>query len=92
MELLWFEPGDGDCHGREQVMALLRRRPAEDRPVFEVRIEDVNSETLVVSAMRPEERRGPDGHDVATRVRLRDGLIAHLRQYCTRAEALAADD
>jgi ketosteroid isomerase-like protein len=90
VELLWFEPGDWDCRGREQVMSLLRRRLAEGRPVFEVRIEDVDAETLVVSAMRPEKRRGPGEGAIATRVRLRDGLIAYLQQYRTRAEALAA--
>jgi ketosteroid isomerase-like protein len=89
VELLWYEPGAWDCHGRDQVMALLRRGGAQVREGFEVRIEDVDQDTLVVCAMRPAERQSPDGGTAATRVTLRDGLIAHLQQYRTRTEALA---
>jgi len=92
VELLWLEPGEWDCHGRDQVMRLLRRRLAEDRPVFEVRIEDVDAQTLVVSPVRPEDRPTSFDGALATRVRLRDGLIVQLQQYRTRAEALSAGD
>ncbi|HEV3172640.1 MAG TPA: nuclear transport factor 2 family protein [Actinocrinis sp.] len=90
VELLWYEPGDWDCHGREQVMALLRRSGAEGRSVFEVRIEDIDAHTLVVSALYPEQCPGPDGGAAATTVTIADGLIARLEQYRTREDALAA--
>jgi hypothetical protein len=70
-------------------MALQRRRQAEARGAFEVRIDDVDERTLVVSAIRPRERRGSDGPGAAARVTLRDGKIARLRQYRSRQEALA---
>ena len=29
VELLWWRPGDWDCHGREEALSLLRERARE---------------------------------------------------------------
>jgi ketosteroid isomerase-like protein len=89
-ELLWFEGGPWDCHGREQIMALLRRRRSEGRPVFEVRIEDVDDTRMLVSSARPQERACPEDAARATLVTVRAGQIVRMRQYRTREQALAA--
>jgi ketosteroid isomerase-like protein len=89
-ELLWYEAGPWNCHGRVAIMRLQRQRQAEGRGAFEVRIDDVDADTLVVSALHPEHRQGSDGAHTATRVTLRDGRIARLQQYRSREEALAA--
>jgi ketosteroid isomerase-like protein len=89
VELFWYEPGDWDCHGRETVLALLRRRLREGRPVFAVRVDTVDADTIVVSARDPAERRGGDLPTTATRVSIRDGRIMTMRQYRSREEALA---
>jgi ketosteroid isomerase-like protein len=89
-ELLWFESGPWDCHSREEIMALLRRRAAEGRPVYEVRIEDVDENCLVVSSARPQQRACPEDAARATQVTLRAGKIARMRQYRSHEQALAA--
>ena len=91
-ELLWCDAGPWDCHGREEIMTLLRRRRAEGRPPFEVRIEEAGADTLVVSSARPEERTRPEDAEPATRVTLREGKIARMKQYRTRDEAWAASN
>nr|WP_166682432.1 nuclear transport factor 2 family protein [Streptomyces sp. 846.5] len=89
-ELLWYEPSPWDCHGRVQIMRLLRQRRAEDRPFIEVRIDDVDADTLVVSVARPDQGQGAEEVARATRVTLRDGKISRLRQFRTLDQALAA--
>jgi len=89
VELLWYEPGNWDCHGRDEVTALFRQRQAEGqlRP-YPVRIDPVNERTVVVSEAEPGTRRGPEPYPVATVVTIDGGRIVRMRQYRTREDAL----
>jgi ketosteroid isomerase-like protein len=89
-ELLWYKPGAWDCHGREQVIGLLRQRREDGSRPFGIRVDDIDDTTVVVSAREPGRRRGPDGPPVATVATIRDGKIIRLRQHRSRAAALAA--
>lgn len=88
VELMWWTPGDWDCHGRDQVVALLSER-ARAGTAPGVDITDVDETTVLV------ERRDPvlDGPEAglrpATMVRIHGGRVTHLRQYRSRQEALA---
>ncbi|HEY3872001.1 MAG TPA: hypothetical protein VGM10_26800 [Actinocrinis sp.] len=89
VDLLWHREGPWDCHGREQVIALIRRRRAEGATPFEVHIEDVDANTLVAWAADPNRPRGCDDEPQAVRVGIRYELITHMQQYRRRDEALA---
>jgi ketosteroid isomerase-like protein len=88
VELLWWTPGDWDCHGRDAVLTLLSERAASAPPA-EVDITEVDPNTVLV------ERRNtvPDGPEAglrpATLVRLQDGKVVHMRQYRSRQDAIA---
>ncbi len=88
VELLWWTPGDWDCHGKDQVVALLTERLNAEDPA-EVEIEDIDGSTVLV------ERRytvldGPEaGFRPATVVRFRKGRVIQMQQYRSRQDALA---
>jgi ketosteroid isomerase-like protein len=88
VELLWWTPGDWDCRGKSEVVALLTER-VNAAPPAEVDVTDLDETTLLV------ERRdvvldGPEaGLRPATKVRLREGRVLHMQQYRSREEALA---
>ena len=88
VELLWWTPGNWDCHGKAQVVALLTERVNAEPPA-EVDIVDIDESTVLV------ERRHtvPDGPEAgfrpATMVRFREGRIVHMQQYRSRQDALA---
>lgn len=88
-ELLWFEAGPWDCHSRADIIAQVRRRIDAGRPAFDVSIEDVDENTLVVSAAHSAPQEGLDDPETATKVTIAGGLIVRLQQYRTREEALA---
>ena len=88
VELLWWTPGSWDCHGRDQVVALLTTRVRADPPA-EVDITDVDDTTLLVER-RETVPSGPEaGLRPATLVRFRDGLVVRMQQYRSREDALA---
>jgi ketosteroid isomerase-like protein len=90
-ELLWYEPGPWDCHGADQIMALLRQRQSEGQARPQpLRIDHVEDHTIVVSAADPTHRSGSESPTVATVATIRGGKIIRLRQHRSRAEALAA--
>lgn len=87
VELLWWEPGDWDCHGKTQVVALLTERTAQGSPA-PVDIVDVDDSTLLVSR-RETVVDGPEaGFRPATLVEFRDGKVVRMQQYRSREEAL----
>jgi ketosteroid isomerase-like protein len=86
----WFEPGDWDCQGREDVLRTLRERYeqgfAEGKAAFREGGEDV---VIVVS--HPSEIGGPEWPaETATVMRFRDGKVVSMQDYRTEAEALDA--
>jgi ketosteroid isomerase-like protein len=87
VELLAAEPGPWDCHGRDAVIALLTRRRAEGVPLPDVRIDDIDEHTIVISHGDPAGRAESVGATVAT---IHDGTVTRMQQYPDRAAALAA--
>jgi ketosteroid isomerase-like protein len=88
VELLWWDPGPWDCHGREQVLALLSERVGQGPPA-EVDITDVGAATLLVER-RETVAEGPEaGLRPATLVEFRNGRAVRMQQYRSRDDALA---
>jgi ketosteroid isomerase-like protein len=90
VELLWWEPGDWDCHGREEVLALLSERKKQGLGDAEVELTEAGGYVLVVSRATTV-RDGPQaGTRPATVVTFRDGKVISMRQFHSRKEALVA--
>src|SRR6476620_7926326 len=79
VELFWWEPGDWDCHGRDDVIQLLTQRLRER--VNRVRVELIDAgEDVLVSVSHTVDR--PDfAYDPATVIRFRDGKAIEMRQF-----------
>ena len=90
VELLWWEPGEWDCHGREAVMACLRERVAHGGGTGEVELVESGEDRLVVSRTQVVDDGPAAGLKPATVIRFRDGKVVSMRQFASRDEALAA--
>lgn len=89
VELLWWEPGDWDCHGREAVLATLRDRV--QRGAGTARVDLIEAGDALVVARRGKVGEGPEaGTRPATLVTFREGKVVRMRQFRSREEALAA--
>ena len=89
VELLWWEPGEWDCHGREAVLALLRDRA--ERGAGKTWVDLIEAGDGLVVARRGMVTEGPEaGTRPATLVTFREGKVVSLRQFRSRSEALAA--
>jgi ketosteroid isomerase-like protein len=93
-----FEPGEGDCHNRAEAMSVIKER-LEQGAIGELEeIIDVGDDRIVVvTSGNPdfEERYAelglPEGHDeISSVITIREGKVVRMRDYMTRAEALAA--
>jgi ketosteroid isomerase-like protein len=69
------------------VIGLQAQRRTEGVQPFEVRIDDIDEDTIVISRAGPGSGISDAAATVAT---IRDGKVTRLRQYPTRAAALAA--
>jgi ketosteroid isomerase-like protein len=88
VELMWWTPGDWDCHGKAEVLALLTER-VNAAPPAEVDI-NVVDESRVLVERRHAALDGPEaGLRPATRVRFRAGRVVQMQQYRSRDDALA---
>jgi ketosteroid isomerase-like protein len=90
VEWRWFEPGDWDCHGRDDVMRTLRERYEQGfaKGALEFR---VGGEDTVILVAHPSEVGGSEWPDeTATVMRFRDGKVVSMQDYRTEAAALAA--
>jgi ketosteroid isomerase-like protein len=88
VELTWWEPGEWDCHGREAVLALLRKRAGEG--AAEIELIEAGEEMIVTSRVEAVPRGPAAGLRPATLILFRDGLAVEMRQFRNREEALAA--
>jgi ketosteroid isomerase-like protein len=87
VELLWWEAGDWDCHGRDEVMTLLRERYEQGFARGELDLIEAGNE-VVIAVTYPAQIGGPEWpEETATVIRFRDGLVALMLQYETRAKA-----
>src|SRR6266487_2643908 len=59
VEWRWFEPGDWDCHGRDEVMQTLRERHAQGFAEGDLYFLD-GGEQAVIAVSHPREIGGPD--------------------------------
>ena len=82
VQLLWWERGEWDCHGRDAVLSCLRERVATGVKAGEDRL--VVSRRGVV-AEGPAAGLGP-----ATVITLRDGKVVSMQQFQSGDDALAA--
>ena len=88
VELLWWEPGDWDCHSREDVLRVLAQRRSEVANRAEVELIDAGENVLVSVSHTADRPDWPD--EPATVIRFRDGKAIEMRQFKSREEALAA--
>src|SRR5438067_4579213 len=90
VEWYWFEPGEWDCHSREDVMRALRERHEAGFAEGRLNLHDAGPDTVVVTA-HPSEIGGPEWpEETSTVIRFRDGKVVSMQDYRTESEALAA--
>lgn len=87
--LLWWTPGDWDCHGKAHVPALLTDRAAAGPPA-EVDLTGLDASTILVQRRRAVFDGPEAGLQAATLIRLRNGLVVQMVQYRSREGALAS--
>jgi ketosteroid isomerase-like protein len=86
----WFEPGEWDCHNREDVMRTLRERYEQGFAKGRLEFKD-GGENAVIVVSYPSEIGGPEWPDeTATIMRFRDGKVVSMRDYQTEIEAFTA--
>ena len=89
VSLRWVEPGEWDCTGREQVMALLRQRRAQAGQNPTMCIDRLDDSTFVVS---PAAGGDPNRSESlpATRITITNGAVSQMQQYRSHADALSS--
>jgi ketosteroid isomerase-like protein len=99
-DLSWqgWEPGECDCHSRAEAMVVIKEL-LHERAIGELEeIIDIDDERIVVVTrgntdfeQRYTELGLPEGHDqIASLVTIRAGKVLQMRDYKTKADALAA--
>ena len=86
--LFGWEPGDSDCHSRDDVLRLLSQRRREGANRAEVELIDAGEDVLISVSHTIDRPDWPD--EPATVIRFRDGKAIEMRQFKSREEALAA--
>jgi ketosteroid isomerase-like protein len=82
------QPGDWDCHGREEVMRTLRERHAQGLARSTMEFVDAADDTVIVVG-HPREVLGPDWpEETATAATFRDGKVVLMQGYRTRQDAI----
>jgi ketosteroid isomerase-like protein len=86
----WFEPGDWDCHNREDVLKTLRERHTQGFAAGEFEFRDVGDGAVIVVS-HPSEIGGREWpSETATVMRFRDEKVVSMQDYRTEPEARAA--
>jgi hypothetical protein len=84
------EPGEWDCHDRDDVMQTLRERYEQGFAKGGLEFREGGEHAVIVVA-HPSEIGGPDWPDeTATLMTFRGDRVISMRDYRTEAEALAA--
>jgi ketosteroid isomerase-like protein len=84
------EPGEWDCHGRDEVMQTIRERYEQGFAKGDVQFREVGDDAVIVVA-HPSEIGGADWPDeTAAVMTFRGDRIISMRDYLTEVEALAA--
>jgi len=90
VELLWWERGEWDCHGRDAVLACLRDRVATGATGGELDLAEAGEDRLVVSRRGVVADGAAAGLSPATLIAVRDGKVVSMQQFQSRDQALAA--
>jgi ketosteroid isomerase-like protein len=90
VELLWWERGEWDCHGRDAVLQCLRERVATGAGGAELELVEAGEDRLVVSRQGVAADGPAAGLSPATLIALRDGKVVSMQQFQSREQALAA--
>ena len=86
----WFEPGQWDCHGRDDVIRTPRERYDQGFARGELEFRD-GGEQAVIVVSHPSEIGGPDWpSETATVMQFRNERVVSMQDYRTEAEAIAA--
>jgi len=88
VELYWWEPGDWDCHSRDDVLRVLAERKQEGVNRAKVELIDAGENVLISVSHTVDRPDWPD--EPATVIRFRDGKAVEMRQFKSGEEALAA--
>jgi ketosteroid isomerase-like protein len=89
-EWRWFEPGEWDCHNRDDVIRTLRQRHAAGFAEGRLNFHDAGSDVVVVTT-HPSEIGGPEWPaETSTVIRFHEEKVVSMQDYRTEAEALAA--
>jgi ketosteroid isomerase-like protein len=90
VEWRWFEPGEWDCHNRDDVMRTLRERYDQGFARGDVEFRDVG-ENAVIVVSHPSEIGGPEWPaETATVMKFRSDRVVSMQDYKTEADARAA--
>ena len=90
IEWHWFEPGEWDCHGREDVLRTLRERHAQGFAAGVLEFRDSGENTVIVVS-HPSEIGGPEWPaETATVMRFRDSKVVSMQDYPSEQDAFAA--
>ena len=90
VEWFWFEPGEWDCHNRDDVMRVLRERYEQGFAKGRLEFLDGGQDALIVVA-HPGEIGGAEWPaEVATVMRFRAGKVVSMQDYPTVADAREA--
>ena len=86
----WFEPGEWDCHNRDDVMRTLRERYDQGFALGNVEFRDVGEDAVIVVS-HPSEIGGPEWPaETATVMKFRSDRVVSMQDYRTEADARAA--
>lgn len=86
VELLWWKTGEWDCHGKQEVLSLIKQRAAQRTSGVTIDVAEAGEDALIVTrAGAPKEGELP-----ATLITFRGGMIIKMHQFRSAEEALKA--
>jgi len=88
VELLWWEPGDWDCHGRDAVLSLLRERARHGAGAATWDL--IEADDSLVVARQEMVTEGPEAGTTPATLSFRHGKVVLMRQFRSREDALGA--
>jgi ketosteroid isomerase-like protein len=86
----WYEPGEWDCHSRDDVMQVVRERYDQGFAQADIEFVDAAPDVVIVVA-HPRELAGDEWpEETATVLTFRDGKVVDMQDHRTKEEALEA--
>jgi ketosteroid isomerase-like protein len=90
VELTWWEPGEWDCHGREAVLTLLRKRSSEGAGDAKIELIDAGTDAIIATRVTTVPDGPAAGLRPATLITFRAGMVIAMHQFRDRNDALSA--